>query len=155
VPIFKGRLLPPGVQAPALSPAPLMQIGPIMAVLIEIPPALSQQLASQNQPIPPPVTGVALIDTGATLSGVHSPVLAQLGVATVGLANVGTAGGQQQQNVYPIRIVMSQLNLGLDYNQVLGVDLSGTGYIALLGRDVLQRMILVYDGPGSEFSIMF
>ena len=127
-----------------------------MAVQIEIPLALSKQLASQNQPVPQLVTGPAPIDTGATISAVHAPIIAQLGVATVGSANVGTAGGQQQQNLYPIRIVLTQLNnLGIDYNQVLGADLFGTGYITLLGRDLLQRMLLIYDGPNSEFAIAF
>jgi len=126
-----------------------------MAVQIEVPRALGQQFARSNQPIPQPITEVALIDTGATISAVHAPLIQQLGVAPVGVAKTGTAGGQHQQNLYPLRIGLTELTETIDYNQVLGADLSGTGFIALLGRDLLQNMILIYDGPSSEFTISY
>lgn len=73
----------------------------------------------------------------------------------MGLANVGTGAGQVQQNLYPIRIILNQMSLGLDYSQVIGADLSGTGFIALLGRDLLSRMILIYDGLHGEYTLAY
>lgn len=98
---------------------------------------------------------MALIDTGATLSAVDASTLAQLSLQPVGIANVGTAAGQQPQNLYPVRMVLTQMSLGIDYSQVLGVNLAGQGIIALLGRDFLQRTILIYDGPSGEFTLSY
>jgi hypothetical protein len=155
VPIYKGKFSPPNQLPAPPNPTPLFQVGPIVEVQIAVPTVLGQQLAKSNQPIPQPVTGIALIDTGATLSAVGSPVLAQLGLNPVGTANVGTAGGQVPQNLYPTRMTLTRLNLSLDYNAVLGVDLTGQSIIALLGRDFLQSVVLIYDGPAAEFTLAF
>ena len=126
-----------------------------MAVQIEVPLALAQQLAAAGQPAQASVTGLGLIDTGATISAVDASVISKLGVNPVGIANVGTASGPQQQYVYPIRIVLTQLGLAIDYSQVTGANLSGQNLVALLGRDFLQNILLIYDGPSGEFTISF
>ena len=155
MPIFKGRILPRGVQPPPPSPNLFQQVGPVLAVQIEVPQALAKQLAAQGQAVPQPVTGFALVDTGATISAVDQNVIGQLGVSTIGLANMGTAGGPQQQNLYPIRMVLTQLAFPLEFEAVPGAALAGTGFIALLGRDVLTRMILIYDGPHGEYTLSY
>ena len=155
MPIFKGKIFPQGVQPPPPSPDLFQQIGPAIAVQIEVPQALAKQLAAQGQTVPQPVTGLALIDTGATISAVDQSAIAHLGVSTVGLAGIGTAGGPQQLNLYPIRIVLTPLGLGIDFSSVTGAPLGGTGFIALLGRDVLARMILIYDGPNGEYTLSY
>jgi hypothetical protein len=81
----------------------------------------------------------------------------------VGTALVGTAGGQQQQATYPARFTFPGTNLpGLDFSQLLGANLAGqvvvgTGQslVALLGRDILQRFVLVYNGPAGMFTLAF
>lgn len=42
----------------------------------------------------------------------------------------------------------------------MGADLSGCQVMGqqlllLIGRDVLERMILIYDGPGGQFTLAF
>jgi len=46
----------------------------------------------------------------------------------------------------------------VEFGSVIGVDLSGQSIagqdvIVLLGRDVLSRCVLVYNGPGGSFTL--
>ncbi|GAC1466551.1 MAG: hypothetical protein NVS2B14_17770 [Chamaesiphon sp.] len=138
-------------------PQLLVQIGPVLAVEVSVPSALAQFLASQGVYIPPPVTGLALIDTGATKSCVDDTSISRLGISPVGVATTGTAGGLVQQNVYPVRLRFPGLegNVEFEFSTAIGVNLQGQtqNLIALLGRDVLSVCMLVYNGPGGFFSL--
>jgi len=144
-------------------PAGLQLAGPVLPVQIEVPVALANQLQSANQTIPNPVSGFALIDTGASMSAVDITVIQQLGVQQVGIANVGTAGGPQKQATYPARFAFPGTNIPtIDFSQLLGANLAGQNVpgqqgplIALLGRDILQHFVLVYNGPLGTFTIAF
>ena len=48
-----------------LSPTTLANLGPVLAVSVSIPQALADLYTRQQIPLPSPITGVALIDTGA------------------------------------------------------------------------------------------
>lgn len=153
---------PPGGSVQAF-PDGLRIIGPVLAVQIEIPAALATQLQKDNQKIPSPVLGQALIDTGASVSAVDAAVVGQLGVQPVGIKNVGTAGGPQQQATYPAKFSFPGTKLpSIEFNELLGANLAGQQLplpqgqiIALLGRDILQLFILVYNGPGGMYSVAF
>jgi hypothetical protein len=144
------------------SPQALMTTGPLIQIQIEIPAALAAIMQAANQPIPAPVDGMALIDTGATITSIHAPILTGLGINPVGVANVGTAGGPQQQSTYPARFSFPGTPLpGFEMAQVIGCDLTGQTVlnqrqlIALIGRDVLANAILVYNGSAGMFSLSF
>jgi predicted aspartyl protease len=155
VPIFKIKLHSQG-QVPIPPNAALLQAaGPLVEVQIEVPDALAQQLKSAGAPIPAPVRGMALIDTGATMTAVDAGVFAALGVNPVGVVPVGTAGGPARHPVYPIKLQLQGIGLVLNFGRVTGAPLGGMNLVALLGRDVLARMILIYDGPTSEYTLSF
>lgn len=78
----------------SLSPAGLRILGPVMPIEVHVPPAIAEVLTNQSQPIPSPATGMAVIDTGASLTCVHEPILAQLNLNPISVAMMGTAGGQ-------------------------------------------------------------
>ena len=155
MPIFKLKLHSQGQVPIPANPGLLQAAGPMVGVQIEIPQALSQQLAGAGKPVPQPVTGMALIDTGATMSAVDASVVAALGVNPVGVVPVGTAGGPAAQPVYPIRLQLQGVGLVLDFSRVTGAPLKSMNLVALLGRDVLARMVLIYDGPSSEYTLTF
>lgn len=155
MPIFKFKIHAQG-QVPIPPNSGLLQAaGPVVGVQIEVPHALGQQLAGAGKPIPAPITGKGLIDTGATTSVVDASVVSALGVNPVGVVPVGTAGGPVTQPVYPIRLQLQGVGLVLDFSRVTGAPLKPMGLIALLGRDVLTRMVLIYDGPSSEYTLSF
>jgi predicted aspartyl protease len=108
------------------------------------------------------VDGIALIDTGATITSINAPILSGLGINPVGIVNVGTAGGPQKQSVYPAKFRFPGTKLpGFELSRVIGCDLTGQTVmnqrplIALIGRDVLTRAVLVYNGSAGMFSLSF
>lgn len=150
----------PGSNETRLSPKGLAVTGPIIQVQIEIPTALAKALQAASQQIPNPIEGFALVDTGASITAVDVPLLAQLGVNPVGAANVGTAGGRCKQSTYPIRVTFPGTRFpGFGHPNALGADLSGQlvlnqkPIVALIGRDILQKFVLVYNGTAGMFSL--
>ncbi|MEE8465668.1 MAG: hypothetical protein V3S68_04270 [Dehalococcoidia bacterium] len=75
--------------------------------------------------------------------------------------NLGTAGGQTPASLYPARFVLAagtSSTLTVDFNSVIGVDLSGQtiggqNLIALIGRDILSNSLLIYNGILGVYSI--
>ena len=153
-------------QAPGKPPQPSPQTlaitGPTLQVQIEVPAVLAESLRLNSQPIPNPIEGTALIDTGATITSVDVAQLVQLGINPVGMRAVGTAGGTKQQSVYPARFIFPGTPLpSFDLHQVMGCDLTGQTVlnqkplIALIGRDILSRAVLIYNGSAGMFSLSF
>lgn len=144
-----------------LSSPGLANVGAFCTVEIHVPPQIAQILANRGQPIPQCVTGIALIDTGASSTCVHQPILQGLGLNPVGIVNAGTPGGPTQRNVYPVRIMCPTQRWTLDVGRAMGVDLTGqivnivppVPIIALLGRDLLQHWVFIYNGPGGFWTI--
>lgn len=103
MPVLKIKLHSPG-QTPIPANAGLLAtVGPQVGVQVEAPEPLAKLLAGAGKPAPPPVTGMALIDTGATSSVVDDSVVSALGVNPVGTAQVGTAAGNVTQPVLHAR----------------------------------------------------
>ena len=151
----------PGPASP--SPAALVQIGPVLQVLVEVPTPLAASLRAQNLPVPTPVSGLALIDTGATKSAVSETVAQTLGIQPSGVVNVGTAAGLQQQSVYSARFSFPGGPLSpIEFAQLTGVNLEGhvvpglgMPLIALIGRDILSRFVMIYDGQTATITLAF
>jgi len=155
VPVFKTKLHQTGQTPIPPNSGLLAAAGPLVGVQIEVPEALAKLLAETGKPAPSPVSGMALVDTGATASVVDASLVDALGVKPVGTASVGTAGGQVTQPVYPIRIQLQGVGLTINFSRVTGAPLKEMGLVALLGRDMLTSMILYYDGPNSEYTLAF
>jgi hypothetical protein len=141
-------------------PGGLLQAGPVLPVEIAIPTALSRFLSAHNQQIPAPKAGFALIDTGATRSCADNQVISSLGVSPTGIVDLGTARGRSQHHLYPAKFSFPAMKFEVEFGSVVGVDLSGQGagrmqIIALIGRDVLSRCILIYHGTKGSFSLAF
>lgn len=145
-------------------PDALAGTGPVLQVRIEVPLVLAQSLQKANAPIPPPVEGFALVDTGASISSIDAPVFGQLNINQNGRALVGTAGGQHQQFTYPARLSFPGTGLpSMDHPKMLGCNLSGhvlfgnqsMRIIALIGRDILRSFVFVYNGTAGTWSLSF
>jgi len=144
--------------------AGLTGIGPVFPIEVHVPPLIAEALDKAGEPIPSPVSGMALIDTGASITCVNEPVLKDsLKLNPIGVVNAGTANGPVQQNVYPGRLVFPTEGWTLDVDGVMGVNLTGQtinleppqDLIALLGRNLLERWIFTYNGPGAMWTVSF
>jgi len=143
------------------SSAALRIVGAVVPVEIYVPQAIAQVLTQNAQPLPTPVIGFAMMDTGANGTCVHEPSLTTLGLNPIDVVPSGTAGGPVQQNVYPARLVFPSLGWELNFARLTGVNLTGQivpsnppqQLLVLVGRDILESAILVWNGPGGAWSI--
>jgi len=129
-------------------------------VELTVPGQLEQLLASENKPIPSPLRGPGLVDTGATFSMIDTDAVTHLCVSPVGVVTLGTAGGSKQSAQYPVRlaILTPPPNPPLFLAEFAGITagpLKDCGLLCLIGRDILQRAVLVYDGGGGHVSLSF
>lgn len=153
MPIFKSKFYPSGHTIPPVVPMGLTQTGPMVQVQIEVSTALSKRLLAEHAPVSQPETGNALVDTGATFSAIDVSIAKRLNLEPIGTATTGTAAGKQTVAVFALKISIPGARIAVEDGHVLGVDLDGTGVIALLGRSFLQNVIFIYDGPSGEFTI--
>jgi hypothetical protein len=87
-------------------------------------------------------------------------MLTSLGLNPVGVVASGTAAGPTRQSLYVARLTFPMLGWAGDL-QVAGVDLTGQQVatsppqpiVALLGRNLLQNWMLVWNGSGGVWSI--
>lgn len=90
----------------------------------------------------------ALVDTGASMTSIDGGVAEALGLPAVSAAKVQTASGLALQAVYSAALtIATSPPQDLDPIPVLGAALASQGLIALIGRDLLARMTLIYVGP--------
>lgn len=155
MPVFN-RLYHPSIVK--FDPNQLLINGPVIAIEISIPSALANFYTTHKLPIPAPKIGFGLIDTGATRTCVDQSVISSLGVSPVGTATSGTASGPSTHNLYPTHVRFIEENIDIDFNQCMGVNLTGQNamgqpLIALIGRDILSNFLLVYNGPAGMFTL--
>jgi hypothetical protein len=114
-------------------------------------------LEAAGQDVPPPVATVALIDTGASQSCIlrqHAVALGLVPVASTDtLTAVGTTtdGKGHMKEVYEVCITIEPDVF--DNLWVLETDTTWLNVGALIGRDILARAILVYDGPAGTCTL--
>ena len=114
----------------------LALVGAVVPIEIHVPQVIAQVLTGRGHPHPA-VTGMAMVDTGATFTCVHEPVLLQLGLNPVGVATSGTASGPVQQSQYPVRLVSPDQNWTFDLITT-GVNLSGQPFRSSRPRTSLR-----------------
>jgi len=141
-------------------PGPLVfrKHGPVMRTQIAIPSLLVEFLSDRNLSVPQPIEGIGLIDTGASTSCVDQGVIEQLEVRPVGVGTAVTAGGVVEQNLYPVRFVFPDQKMVIEFGSVMGVNLEqytvmDKKLVALVGRDVLARCVLIYNGVAGSYTL--
>ena len=139
------------------NPEHLAKVGPRLPVQIGIPDSLATVYSEHGTTIPGSVDGYALFDTGASITCVDESVLCRLALSPVGTTNVATPSNPSAvRNTYTCALYFPGCPLpDLDPSFVVGVELRTQGYIALIGRDILRDMVLIYDGPGARITFAF
>lgn len=133
--------------------------GPLVDVLVGLSAHTQQALRNAGRPVPAPVSLRALIDTGAEVTCIDPRLLSQLVAAGLKhvrfvFSHLPAIGAINFAVEYAVSLsVVHQSgnpknNLVLRNHPVIEQPLGAVGYQALLGRDVLDHCILVYNGPG-------
>jgi len=139
----------------ALPPGLALQVrGPIVQVSVGVEQNIAQQLLQQGQSPPTPITGVALIDTGASVTCIDDAAARGLGLPAIDVVTVASAShAASPQNVYPIQVEIAGLPVTIGAPRAVGAALAAQGLLLLIGRDVLQQCTLFYNGPAGIFSL--
>ena len=139
----------------------LNDTGALVSVEIGIPSALKQHLSEKGLPIPAAVSGFALVDTGASATAVDDSVFTSLGIPHFDEIATGTPHGQGNSKVYPANITFPGMNVtDMPMERVIGCQLRWKTHedqeiIMLMGRDLLQYFLFVYNGPSSDVTLFY
>jgi hypothetical protein len=147
MPILKGRL---------------QRTGALVEGLLGWSAAGAQQQRLLHLPVAPPIQLMALLDTGAEMTCVDAAVIRQLGLpfGGVALANLPAHGGLTFTVLHDASFtILHPSGKSGHHFRVLDVSvlesLAHLGYQALVGRDVLAKCRLLYDGPKNTFGLKY
>jgi predicted aspartyl protease len=135
-------------------PVALQQRGPCLQASVSVAESIAKQLLQRGQAVPPPISGAALIDTGASVTCIDDDAAQQLKLPVVDVVTIGSAShAAHQANVYPISIDIAGLPIAINAPRAVGAALTSQGLLLLIGRDVLQFCTLFYNGTTGEITL--
>lgn len=111
--------------------------------------------------IPEPRPVRLLVDTGASMTKIAEWVLHALGllpVSTVVEHAAFSPGRPVEREVDSVQLFMAGAANGVlawDLQVTSSAGLEALGVDGLLGRDILDQCLLIYNGPESHFSLAF
>ena len=134
----------------------LTQFGPIIPIAIGLAPGRLAMLLSAGLPAPAPVSGFAMIDTGASVCVIDEEALASLGITPSGTITISTPTGSAVQSTYAASLSFPGTPLpNTNFTDFVGSSLRAQGIVALIGRSVLRHFIVIYNGPGGSVSVAY
>lgn len=143
--------------------AAITALGAILDVHVHISVPLLGQLNALGRTIPPPILVRGLIDTGASGTCLDPSVVAKLGLLPTGSIPVhtaSTAGKPQVRYQYDVSLWLPIQRSAKPHNirmtlPVIETDLSNQGIELLLGRNILDGCLFVYDGAAGSTTLAF
>ena len=137
--------------------------GPVVNAQINVSEGRRAALEAQGTTVPSPRVVRALIDTGASFSSVEPLVLTALGLTPTGTIDFVTPSTGQNvvtTDTYDVDVVIyagqNDPPLSMPNLRVAACELFlRQGIHALIGRDILSKCILVYNGEVNQFSLAF
>lgn len=153
----------------------MMALGPIVAASWKVPDSLATRLVAAGRPVPAPVVGFMLIDTGARSNCISIEAATDLGLTPVFQEDTYGAHGKQKTPIFEAGLVFSitdsygnrtevrseQRVLGVPDMQklfdALQVKVGGNvppRLIGLIGRDFLRHATLIYRGTKGSFEVV-
>jgi len=134
-------------------PAPdaLASLGPVIPVTLTLSEEAQRAYVERGESPPAGVSGLAMIDTGATATCIDVDAARRAGLPTVGVARMNSAShADQDVPTFAGRIVGP--TIGISVESGMGANLSSVGndLIVLLGRDVLRSALFIYNGSADH-----
>ena len=135
----------------------------MLTALINVSAPHRKVLEDAGQPVPDAVAVRALVDTGASCTCIDPSALASLAITPTGSVPIhtpSTGAGAATMDQYDVSIVIlgsstSAPPLYLPVIPVVASALQAQGIQALIGRDILQQCVLVYNGSQGFFTLAF
>lgn len=146
-----------GVVAPLTPSNALVQIGPTLLVDIGFDPAVFGQVlpAGSFPQIAPMQNVAALVDTGASHSCIDEQLAQRLQLPLVNQQHIAGVGGMTVLNVYLAHVAIPSLGTS-QYGLFSGAHLArgGQHHEAIVGRTLLQGMMMIYDGISGSVKLV-
>lgn len=128
--------------------------GPIIQITLGIADIFAQQLIQQNEPVPEPIAGWALIGTGASATCIDEVAAQRLRLPVIDKVNMSSAShGSTEKNVYPVKIQFAGIPIIVNALKAIEASLDNQGLLVLLGRDILQNFTLFDNGIAGQITI--
>ncbi len=155
------------------TPDVLERFGATLAATWRVPDAIAGSLRTSALPVPAPIAGHLLVDTGATGTCVALDVAEELGLIPVNIRQSYGVGGLHQNNVYAITLdlsfgtpggVIHTLSATIEalgvpelgkHAKELRVDGAPIRMTGLLGRDVMRFATIKYCGRTGKVDYEF
>ena len=143
---------------------PVGALGAVVHVALRPSTRLHRTLQAAGKLPPTAIEGLAIVDTGANRTCVDRSVVSALGLVPLGVSRVRTpstgdaptSGRQFEVALLLQTSVPGESPLEVDPLEVVALDLvAWQGVHAILGRDVLERCLLVYHGPEEQFTLAY
>lgn len=129
----------------------------LVNVAIKVPAEIAELLTKESKPVPPPITGFGLIDTGAASSCVDHAAAKTLGLPVVNVIKMASATHEQvDTNVYPISFdILGGQPLTVNCPRAAGAALANQQLVLLIGRDLLSNSFFSYNGLTGQITLCF
>jgi hypothetical protein len=151
-------------------PEALFATGPLLPATWSVPFVLREALAAAALPLPEPVSGALLIDSGASVTCISAGAAEALALQPTRVSRSYGAAGIHVNAVYLVRLEIVVLDGSSGHGTTvaweqearaipdldhIGVDGINAGLVGLLGRDVLRHSRFSYDGIEGTVDITF
>lgn len=148
------RKAPDGSNVQIPSQQVLLSHGPRLQVNVTVISTVAQQVVQQGGVLPSPVSGYALIDTGATITCIDDAIAKQIGAPVIDKVKMCSASHTDADaNIYPIHFDILGVNIAINAPRCMGAALQAQGLIMLIGRDVMANCTLHYNGISGQFTL--
>ena len=132
----------------------LRENGPICQIILKLSDPTIEKLKLEKNKVPL-IKVLALIDTGASTTAVSHNVVEKLNLVARGTVKVYTSNKSvETRNEYDIALEFDT-NAYLPLLRVLSANLQDHSIDCLIGRDVLQHGIFIYNGPEKQITLSF
>ena len=125
--------------------------GAIITIFVGVSDARAVALKKASVLVPPPISVQGLVDTGASGLCIDPSIAKQLSLQPTGSVPMITPStGTTPVNalLYDVSIKIPHAGNSLDFDSIPAIesDLINQGFGALIGRDILSKCLLIYDG---------
>lgn len=132
----------------------LIQNGPVAQVSVTLSDSIAKGWLQQGITIPSPITGNALIDTGASATCIDEATAQALQLPIIDVGTITSATHESQMcNIYPIKFEILGSGIVGEIPRAIGANLTPQNIIMLIGRDWLSNCTLHYNGVSGDFTL--
>jgi hypothetical protein len=139
----------------------IQQGGPLISVLVGVSTPRFSALKAAGQTPPTPTMGTFLIDTGASCTCIDPDLINGLGIQPTGVTGIRTPstqiGAPHFCDQYDVSLFIPDTGAGhfIAAIPIITTHLRSQGIDGLLGRDVLNSCILIYNGIASIITLAY